>query len=79
MFEKILNPLVFIITFIISMFFVYMTQPEPNIVYRFPNPHNSGKLTYQNKNDKTCYKYEANEDKCPSNPNLILEHPLIIK
>ena len=79
MFEKILNPLVFVITFIISMICVYFMSPEPVIVYRYPNPDNTGKLTYQNKDDKTCYKYEANEVKCPSDPNLILEHPLIIK
>lgn len=78
MFEKILNPIVFIITFIISMILVYFVHPEPTFVYRFPTPSNAGKLTYQNKTDKSCYVYEANEVKCPSDPNLILEHPLII-
>jgi hypothetical protein len=32
-------------------------SPEPVIVYRYPNPDNTGKLTYQNKDDKTWYKY----------------------
>lgn len=78
MFEKILNPSVFLIFFAISMIIVYYIHPEPTVIYRFPNPTNAGKLTYQNKNDKTCYKYQANEVKCPSDPNLILEHPLIV-
>jgi hypothetical protein len=65
------------ITFIISLVIVYFLHPEPTIVYRFPNPDNAEKLTYQDK-DNNCYKYEANEVKCPSDPNLILEHPLII-
>ena len=77
MLGKFVNPLVFIITFIISLFIVYFFHPEPTIIHRFPNPDNAGKLTYQDTNNN-CYKYEANEIKCPSDPNLILEHPLII-
>ena len=79
MMERFVNPFVFVITFIISMVVVYFIHPEPTIIYRFPNPENAGKLTYQNKTDKSCYKYEASEVKCPSDPNLILEHPLIIR
>lgn len=77
MLGKFINPLAFTITFLISIVVVYFIHPEPTIVYRFPNPENAGKLTYQDK-DKNCYKYETNEVKCPSDPNLILEHPLII-
>ena len=77
MFEKYLNPTVFIVAFVVCIVIVYFIQPEPIVIYRFPNPENAGKLTYQN-NDKSCYKYEATEVKCPSDPNLILEHPLII-
>jgi hypothetical protein len=77
MFDKYLNPTVFIISFGICLIIVYFIQPEPIIITRFPNPENAGSLTYQNK-DKSCYKYEATEVKCPSDPNLILEHPLII-
>jgi hypothetical protein len=77
MMERFVNPIVFIFTFIISIIVVYFIHPEPTLIYRFPNPDNAGKLTYQDKN-KNCYKYEANQIKCPSDPNLILEHPLII-
>lgn len=78
MLEKFINSITFVITFVISIVVVYFIHPEPTIIYRFPNPDNAGKLTYQNK-DKNCYKYEASEVKCPSDPNLILEHPLIIR
>jgi hypothetical protein len=77
MLEKYINTTVFVTAFAIGVIIVYFTNPEPTIVYRFPNPKNAGKLTYQDKN-KNCYKYEASEVKCPSDPNLILEHPLII-
>jgi len=77
MLNKFVNSITFVITFVISIVVVYFIHPEPTIIYRFPNPDNAGKLTYQDK-DKNCYKYEANEVKCPSDPNLILEHPLIV-
>ena len=78
MFGKFINPYVFIIAFALSIFIVYMSHPEPTVIYKYPNPENAGKFTYKN-DDDTCYKYEANEVKCPSDPSLILEHPIIIK
>lgn len=77
MLDKFINPIVFIGAFAMCLVVVYFTNPEPVVIYRFPNPENSGKLTYQDKN-KNCFKYEASEVKCPSDPNLIIEHPLII-
>jgi hypothetical protein len=77
MLDKYINPTIFIISFIICLLIVYFTHPEPVVIYRFPNPENAGKLTYQDKN-KNCFKYEATEVKCPSDPNLIIEHPLLI-
>lgn len=78
MLGKFVNPLIFIIAFAISILVVYILQPDPVVVYKFPNPENAGKYTYQDES-KNCYKYEANEVKCPSDPSLILEHPIIIK
>jgi hypothetical protein len=77
MFEKYVNPIIFIISFVICLVIVYFTNPEPIVMYRFPNPDNAGKLTYQDK-QKNCFKYEATEVKCPSEPDLIIDHPLII-
>ena len=71
--------LIYVSLFIISIFIVYIVHPEPTIIYKHPNPENAGKYTYKNDNNDSCYKYEANEVKCPSDPNLIIEHPLIIK
>jgi len=77
MLDKYINPTIFIISFTICLVIVYFMNPEPVVIYRFPNPENAGKLTYQDKN-KNCFKYDATEVKCPSDPNLIIEHPLII-
>lgn len=78
MLDKYINPIVFIIAFAISMLVVYFMHPEPTVIYKFPNPKDTDKYTYQDEN-KNCYKYKATEVKCPSDPNLILEHPIIIK
>lgn len=78
MLETFINPTVFIIAFIIAIGIVYILHPPPIKVYKFPTPDNAGKFTYQDES-KNCYKYEALEVKCPSDPELILEHPLIIK
>ncbi len=78
MLDHFINPIVFIVAFIVAIFVVYILHPEATIVYKFPNPENAGKITYQDE-AKNCYKYEASQVKCPSDPNLILEHPLIIK
>ena len=77
MLDNFINPIVFIISFAVAILFVYILQPDPIVVKKFPNPENSGKFTYQD-DEKNCYKYESKEVKCPSDPNLILEHPLII-
>ena len=78
MLDKFINPYVFIIAFGISIILVYISHPEPIVVYKHPNPENSGKYVYQD-DKENCYKYEASEVKCPSDPNLILDHPLIIR
>ena len=78
MLDKFINPYVFIIAFGVAIIIVYVMHPEPTVIYKYPNPDNAGKITYKS-NDESCYKYEANEVKCPSDPNLILDHPLIIK
>jgi len=78
MLDKFINPYVFIISFGIAIAIVYMMHPEPIVIYKYPNPENAGKITYK-ADDESCYKYEANQVKCPSDPNLILDHPLIIK
>jgi len=84
MLDNFINPYVFIISFAISILIVYVVHPEPTVIYKHPSPKNAGKYTYKNDTigvdgTETCYKYEANEVKCPSDPNLIIEHPLIIK
>jgi len=67
----------FLISFSIGIFYVYMIQPKKELVYRFPNPNNVSKLIYED-NNETCYKYKVEEKKCSElNKNEIKSQPII--
>lgn len=53
----------FLGSFFIGLFFVYIFAPEPEIIYRYPTPDNSGKVIYKDSND-ICYTYKAEQVKC---------------
>lgn len=58
-----LNIFYFIVSFSIGLFFCYITQPQPEIVIKFPSPNNAGKVTYKDK-DGQCYVYKADKVSC---------------
>ena len=60
------NPLSFFIAFCIGIFVVYISTPEPKVIYKYPTPDNVDKNIYKDQSD-TCYKYEATEVKCEGN------------
>ena len=63
--DKYLSLKCFFISFCIGMFVVYITVPLPEIIIRYPTPHNAGKIIYKDNADM-CYVYDARETKCPS-------------
>ena len=72
---KIIHPLYFFISFAVGLFIVYVFNPPPQVVVKFPSPYNSGKIVYKDKND-SCYKYKSENVSCPSDRNLIKPQPL---
>lgn len=66
---------VFLISFAIGLFFVYILTPPPNVVLKFPSPYNAGKITYRDKSD-ACYVYKAEQVSCPTDKALIKPQPL---
>ena len=40
---------VFIVSLAVGLFFVYITNPEPEIIYIYPTPENINKIQYQDK------------------------------
>ena len=72
-----LDPFIFIISFAIGIFFCYITYPTPKIIVKHPTPQNAGNIIYHDDSDN-CFKYIAQEVKCPDDANTIMEHPLTI-
>lgn len=58
-----INLYLFIQSFCIGIFFVYIVTPKKKIIHKFPSPNNVDSLVYSN-NDNTCYKYETEEINC---------------
>ena len=42
---------IFIVSLAVGLFFVYITNPEPEIIYIYPTPENVNKIQYQDKAD----------------------------
>jgi hypothetical protein len=69
-----LNPIAFFLAFCVGLFFCYITSPKPKIIYKYPNPPDSGLVTYID--DKTnCYQYNSEKITCPKDKSIIKDFP----
>jgi hypothetical protein len=71
-----LNSYLFLLSFCIGIFIVYLSQPPKKIIIRHPRPDKQETIYHDN--DDNCYKYKAMEVLCPKDKSLILDHPLEI-
>ena len=74
-FSNYIAPLPFFIALFFGFLMVYITAPEPKIVFKHPTPENVDDVIYQDGSDN-CYKYQVDEVKCPTDANKIKEHPV---
>lgn len=58
-----LNWYAFLISFAFGIAYVYFTVPARKIVYKYPSPHNAGKIVYQDE-ENSCYTYSAEKVTC---------------
>jgi len=72
-----INLNVFLISFAIGLFFIYIMGPDMKKIIVFPTIENSGKVQYQNNSDN-CFIYKPTEVKCPSDASLIHNIPIQI-
>ena len=75
MFTKYINFPLFLISFAIGVFYVYVMGEDLKIVYVYPTPENVGSTQYKD-NVGNCYVYEAEEVTCPSDEGLISSIPV---
>lgn len=75
MFFKFISMRIFLISLAIGLLFVYLSNPEPTLIYVYPTPDNVDKITYKDK-ASNCFKFNANEVTCPKNKDMIKTIPL---
>ena len=67
MISKYVSLPIFLISFAIGLFFIYVIGPEVKTIYIYPSPQNYSNTQYQDKS-KQCFQFEPKETTCPINP-----------
>ncbi len=68
---------IFMISFAIGLFFVYIYGPEMKTIYIYPSPENIDKVIFKDKAEN-CFSFQANEVECPKNQSILSKIPLQI-
>ena len=66
---------VFLISFALGLFFVYIFGTDRKIIYVYPTPDNIEKVLFRDATDQ-CFKYAAEKVPCPENPGDIQSVPM---
>jgi hypothetical protein len=66
---------VFLISFAIGLFFVYVLGPQKKIVHIYPSPENVDKILFRDKANN-CFQFEEEVVECPTDESLINTIPI---
>jgi hypothetical protein len=66
---------VFLISFAIGLFFVYILGPEMKTVFIYPTPENVDKVLFKDKADN-CFSFKQEIIECPKDESLISKVPM---
>ena len=66
---------VFLVSFAIGLFFVYILGPEMKTVFIYPTPENVNKVLFKDKADN-CFTFQEEIVDCPSDVSLISKIPM---
>lgn len=66
------DPVVFLLSFAVGIFIVYITQSRPDVIIKVPNPLDpkSQQDVYRDDVD-SCYKYVIKEVDCPTDGSAL--------
>jgi len=66
---------IFVISFAIGLFFIYILGPEMKTIYIYPSPESIYKVLFKDKADN-CFYFEEQNVECPRDDNLISKIPI---
>ena len=66
---------IFLISFALGIFFVYVLGPEMKTIYVYPTPENVNKILFKDKADN-CFRFEEETVDCPSDTSKITSIPI---
>lgn len=66
---------VFLISFAVGLFFVYILGPEMKTIYIYPSPENVDKVLFKDKADN-CFYFEEQVMECPKDESQISKIPI---
>jgi hypothetical protein len=66
---------VFLISFAIGLFFVYVLGPEMKTIYIYPSPENVDKFLFKDKAEN-CFYFEEQDIECPKDESQISKIPI---
>lgn len=75
MLSKYISLPVFLVSFAIGLFFVYIIGPEKKNIYVYPSPQNYMKTLYKD-NANQCFQFKPQETNCPLNSFSIKSIPI---
>ena len=71
--SKFIDIKVFLLALFGGLFLSYILAPKKRVIYVYPNPSNTEKLSYKDKADN-CFKFQKYEIDCPKNASEIEEY-----
>lgn len=66
---------IFLLSFAIGLFFVYILGPEMKTIYIYPSPENINNLLFKDKADN-CFYFQEEIVECPKDETLISKIPI---
>jgi len=66
---------VFLISFAVGLFFIYILGPEMKTIYIYPSPENVNRVLFKDKADN-CFYFEEEAVECPKDESLISHIPI---